>query len=407
MSREPLLRVVLLTTSFPLTRGARSGIFIKKMLDCLPDTVQATVLTPDSSTALEEISADRGRFTVVRFRYAPRAWQRLAHGSGGIVAALSQKQPACLLIPFFLCSAFFTCCRYALKADVLHANWSINGVIAGVAGLLTRTPVITTLRGSDVNLMEKSWLLRQLVAACLRLSTRVVTVSPSLEAVIKKQFPQYDDRITVIANGIDASFFSAGKRESISADSTPPVRLLSVGNLTSGKRVQLILEATAGLATENWLLDIVGDGPEKENLEKYCQEAGLASRVFFHGSVAPEKVPQFMARADVFVFASVAEGRPNVILEAMATRLAVVAGAIPAVEELIEDHRQGLLFPVDDSKALRRLLEGLINHPAKRQSLGAGAGKYIQSLGLSWQESAEQYAVLYGETAGKTAFFSS
>ncbi len=400
---QPSLRVVLLTTSFPLSRGSRSGIFIKKMVENLPDPVQVTVLTPDSSSEPAAASEQESRFTLVRFRYAPKNWQQLAHGSGGIVAALSQRQPVCLLIPVFLCAAFLTSCRHAFKADVLHANWSINGVIAGVAGLLTRTPVITTLRGSDVNLMEKSWLMRQLVSICFRLSSSIVTVSPSLQSVLCSRFPLQAPKVQVIANGIDPAFGAAKKGADALPDVAAPVRLLSVGNLTTGKRVQLILKAVAALGDENWSLDIVGDGPEQENLEAFCQREGIASMVSFHGSVAPEDMPLFMGRADVFVFASVAEGRPNVVLEAMASCLPVIAAAIPAVEELIEDGLHGLLFTVDDVDGLRSRLEQLVRHPEQRLALGTRAAEAIQSRGLSWQETAKQYTDLYTRTAVKAS----
>ncbi|MCI5138420.1 MAG: hypothetical protein D3922_08390 [Candidatus Electrothrix sp. AR1] len=157
---QDVLKVLLLTTSFPLNRGSRSGIFIQKMINHLPKNVLVTVLTPDGTEAGSQSSAD---YSVIPFRYAPKQWQQLAHGSGGIMAALSRNKLLFLLLPTFLLSNLLTCCCYARKVDVLHANWSINGVIAGIAGLLFGKPVMTTLRGSDVNLIETSALMRRLV----------------------------------------------------------------------------------------------------------------------------------------------------------------------------------------------------------------------------------------------------
>lgn len=400
------LRVLLLTTSFPLTRESRSGIFIQKMISCLPDYVQITVLTPDGTEACTQISA---AYFVLPFRYAPKSWQQLAHGSGGIMAALARNKFLFLLLPSFLCSNLLTCCWLARRADVLHANWSINGVVAGIVGFLLRKHVVTTLRGSDVNLMEKSALMRRLVHFCLRFSDAVVTVSPSLQQKITKHFPQYSAKIGVICNGIDQAFFSTAEEiQDVKEDGCPasgqgdrPLRFLYVGNLVPGKGVDIILQAVASLSSENWQLDIIGDGPERKALEAFCQDQSLGSQVFFHGAAPPEDIPRLMAASDVFVFASFAEGRPNVVLEAMAVGLPVIASAIPAVSELIEHEQQGLLFPPGDVKALAENLTLLIDAPLTRQRLGRRAKEYLASLKLSWPESARAYTTLYTEVIKK------
>ncbi|MCI5166119.1 MAG: glycosyltransferase family 4 protein [Candidatus Electrothrix sp. GM3_4] len=413
---QGLLKVLLLTTSFPLARESRSGIFIQKMINHLPENTQVTVLTPDS---IEKGSHPTGHYAVIPFRYAPKNWQQLAHGSGGIMAALSRNKLFFLLLPPFLCSNLLTCCWSARKMDTLRANWSINGVIAGIAGLLFGKPVMTTLRGSDVNLIEKSAVMRQLVHFCLRFSDAVVTVSPSLQEKLVEHFPEYSTKIRVICNGIDQVFFDAGKHtrnarntkkdtvaagEDISSEGgEAPIRFLYVGNLTSGKGVDVILKAAALLPPEmsakKWSLDIIGDGPEREALEGYCREQHLETKVAFHGSVPPEEIPLLMAEADVFVFASFAEGRPNVVLEAMACGLPIIAGAIPAVSDLIEHGQQGLLFPPGDVSALSEHMLFLLSYSAERRQLGDGARDYLTSLGLSWPEAARVYASLYTEIA--------
>ncbi|MCI5121813.1 MAG: glycosyltransferase family 4 protein, partial [Candidatus Electrothrix sp. AUS4] len=380
-SNQNTLQVLLLTTSFPLSRNSRSGVFIQKMIRCLPDHVQVTVLTPDGTEGGLPISAD---YTVVPFRYAPKSWQQLAHGAGGIMAALARNKLFFLLLPFFLCSNLLTCCWLARRMDVLHANWSINGVLAGFAGLLFGKPVVTTLRGSDVNLMEKSGLMHSLVRFCLRFSAAVVTVSPSLQEKLIEHFPQYRAKIGVICNGIDQEFFTAAEElqkaaegnnggngdHSPSGQGEKPVRFVYVGNLVPGKGVDVILQAAASLSAENWQLAIIGDGPERKALEAFCQEQELEAQVSFHGAAPPEAIPGLMARSDVFVFASFAEGRPNVVLEAMAVGLPVIAGAIPAVSELIENEQQGLLFPPGDVKALAEYMALLISDPFIRKKMG-------------------------------------
>jgi glycosyltransferase involved in cell wall biosynthesis len=388
------VKILLLTTSYPLRKGSRSGVFIQKMVERLPVEIKVTVLTPDDSSTEACISSDC--CAIVPFRYAPKGWQRLAHGSGGITAALAQSKQHLFLLPPLLCSCFIMTCRHARKADVLHANWSVNGVIAGIVGLLVRKPVVTTLRGSDVSLAGKSWLMRQMASACLRLSRTVVTVSPALKHELRRQIQCDVDKIRVIVNGIDPVFFAAGANRQVAEDST--VRFLYAGNLVSGKGVQVILAAAARLRGD-WYLDIAGDGPEREKLEAFCQQHSLQNKVRFHGSVAPELMPELMRQAEVFVFASFAEGRPNAVLEAMAAGLPVLASAIPALQELLEHQRQGLLFPPGDAEQLAEYMEYCLNHPTERGLMGRNSRRHIESLGLSWQETASRYAALYKEVS--------
>lgn len=385
------LKILVLTTSFPLVKGSKSGIFVKQLLENLPTALQVSVLTPDGTTSC---TSESTKISLIRFRYAPKKWQQLAHGSGGIVAALSQKKLSCLLIPVFLFSSLVTSCWYALKADVIHANWSINGVIAGLSGFIVRKPVVTTLRGSDVNLIHSSWLMRQLVYLCLCLSKRVVVVSESLRKTVVGEFPAHRHKIQVIFNGIDDVFYTQNENR---FGPSKVIRFIYVGNLVKGKGVNFILEAVKSLTTQAWSFDIVGDGSEKQNLVDYCTHNSIDAKVTFHGAVAPEKVPLFLQNADVFVFASLAEGRPNVVLEAMAMGLPVIASAIPAVQELITDGDQGVLFPPGNVGKLREAMERMVTHIDEGRVMGEMAREYILSQKLSWPESGRQYATVYND----------
>ncbi|MGR0482345.1 MAG: glycosyltransferase [Candidatus Electronema sp. V4] len=384
------MKVLLLTTSFPLTKESRSGVFVLRLVESLPNDVRVTVLTPDDFGT--EKYATSSCYELRPFRYAPKSWQRLAHGEGGITAALAQSKLNLLLLPALLCSCFIATCWLARKTDIIHANWSINGVIAGIAGLLLRKPVITTLRGSDVNMMAKSGLMHLLVRCCFVMSRQVVTVSPSLQQTLATRFPAFADKISVIANGIAPAFFTAGERRDCTA---APLRFLYAGNLIPGKGVQVILEAAASLAEDNWFLDIVGDGPERKKLEAFCQAKSLSGKVRFHGAVAPEEMPDWMGQADVFVFASFAEGRPNVLLEAMAAGLPVIASSIPAVQDLITPGKEGLLFPPGDARQLALQMTQLLSRTAERRGMGEQARRTVAALGLSWEETGRRYAALY------------
>ena len=97
-------------------------------------------------------------------------------------------------------------------------------------------------------------------------------------------------------------------------------------------------------------LIIVGDGPERARLEAAVEEYGLSERVVFTGQVSD--VGLYYATADVFALPSQSEGSPNVVLEAMAAKLPIVATAVGGVPEILEDSETALLVPVNNPVAM-------------------------------------------------------
>ena len=173
------IRVTLLTTSFPLEPQSFSGIFIYRLVQHFPDNIFTTVITPAAQGVVDPVLGKQ--IHVRSFRYAPRRLQLLANNPGGIPVALKNNKWLYLFIPTFLFSAFINCVRFGVQSKIIHANWAVNGVIAGFAGKLLRTPVITTLRGEDVTRAKKPGLGRWLLRICLVLSTRVVVVSQAMK----------------------------------------------------------------------------------------------------------------------------------------------------------------------------------------------------------------------------------
>ena len=343
-----------------------------------------------------EAFASDAAYPVRCFRYAPRAWQGLTHSPGGIPAAL-KRHPAYVFVLFLmLLSLFISVYRRAGSVDVIHANWSLTGLICALAGRLRGCPVVTTLRGSDVGRLESSRLTRLLTAWTLRLSHHTVAVSSAMLDELRARFPPYAHRMSHIPNGVD---------DVLCALPWPEVgdtlRIATVGNLIPGKAVHDLLRAIAecggsfGAETT-----IVGDGPERERLEALARELDLFCDMRFMGSVPPQAVAAVLGESDVFVLTSHSEGRPNVVVEAMAAGRAIVATALPGVCELLEHEHNGLLFEPGDTAALAAHLRRLAIDPALRLRLGRAARKTIADRGLSWQSSARLYDELYRRSRG-------
>lgn len=389
--RYPNLRVAVITTSFPVESGLISGIFVEKLVLYLSQDIDVRVVAP-AFIRPKNLSSNLS-YHLHCFRYAPRAWQKLAHSPGGIPVALKKQPFLVLLLPLFLGSMFFSCLWFSRKVSVFHANWSVNGVVAGIAGRLLGIPVLTTLRGTDANALRSSWAQRFVLKACLLLSHKVVTVSDAIQNHLTILFPGYAEKLVTIPNGIDEKLLQI----SVKRDSTSACRILSVGNLVSNKGMGTIIDALSQLSDNATNLKIIGDGVAKSELESAMTSHGLQDKVVFMGSVSHEAVIAEMAASNIFVLASFSEGRPNVILEAMAIGTPVIASNIEGVRELIRDGENGLLFEAGNSQHLAECIDQLASNSGLRARLSRTARQFIIEKGLLWNATAGHYLELYRE----------
>jgi glycosyltransferase involved in cell wall biosynthesis len=284
----------------------------------------------------------------------------------------------------------------ARAAQIIHANWAICGLIAGLVGRFLGKPVITTLRGEDVTRTRRAGLDRLILFGCLKLSNRVVAVSEEIRGWIGSTFPSCADRISLIENGVEPAFFEAGDSRKSSTEQC--FRLLCIGSLIPRKNVDLILQAIEKLDRGvEARLTIVGGGAERPRLEELAHRLGIAHKVKFAGQVAPDGIPDLLAEADALVLSSRSEGRPNVVLEAMASGLPVIATDIPGVRELVVAKETGLLFPVGDSDRLAACIQTLASNPVLSHALGGNARQFMIERGLTWDNAARNYHRLFIE----------
>lgn len=158
--------------------------------------------------------------------------------------------------------------------------------------------------------------------------------------------------VRAISCGIDAKpFAKAGPVQ----NKNP--RALFVGRLDYEKHVHVLIEAFAGLQPSlGAQLEIIGDGAERESLEKWAQEHGVSDRVSFLGHVNDEELRQAYARATVFVMPSIAELQSIATMEAMASGRPVIGANAAALPHLIHEGDNGYLFDPEDVGQLTELL---------------------------------------------------
>lgn len=384
------MRLLVLTTSFPSQAFQTSGIFVQRLLSELPGHFKICVLLPGCHLPLV-FSPLSANFRIRQFQYAPRNWQLLVHSPGGIPVVLKAKPWTWALVPPFGAAMFGSALSYAGKADIIHAHWAFAGIIAGLVGRGIGLPAVTTLRGTDVRWAEKSSAFKKALRLSIKLNSRIVTVGEDLADQVRKLAPADHKKIVVIPNGVDDLLFSVKER----SESGHTVTV--VGNLIQSKQVDVILHAFASLvgADNRLRLVIVGEGPERNKLKTLAHRLSIVDRVVFKGQLSPDQVVDQLASSSVLVLASRSEGRPNVVLEAMAAGVPVVASDIGGVRELIGNDERGLLFPVGDIERLAACIKHILDNPNLAQRLARRASQWVKEQGLTWERSAQAYAALY------------
>jgi 1,2-diacylglycerol 3-alpha-glucosyltransferase len=156
--------------------------------------------------------------------------------------------------------------------------------------------------------------------------------------------------------------------------------LVFVGRLAREKAVSLLLDAVAGLPPQVWLL-LVGDGPERHDLEARAARLGMAARTVFAGEQDHAHVLDALAAADVFVFPSQTETLGVAVLEAMAAARPVVAADGGAVREVVRDGETGRVTPPEPA-AFRAAVAALLADPDLRRTMGARAREAAEAYSL-------------------------
>ena len=216
----------------------------------------------------------------------------------------------------------------------------------------------------------------------VRLTRRFVEATVAVSLAVKEEIVRSEgidpERIEVIANAIDGERFAPGDRQaarrSLELDGNALI-LGGVGRLTEAKGFEHLLAATASVDASYQVM-LVGDGPCLEDLTAQAEELAISGRVHFLGRRS--ELETLYPALDVFVLSSLREGSPNVLLEAMACGLPVIATRVGGVPELIDDEVEGLLIPPGDADALAGALRRLAGDPDLRFRLGKAARQRVE-----------------------------
>lgn len=266
-----------------------------------------------------------------------------------------------------------------------------DGTAAVRLGRELGIPVVLSARGTDLSLYPKLPGVADLIRSNLNSSRHLICVSEGLrQEALNLGTP--GEKVSVIGNGVDANLFRQGDRrkarELLGLPSDATI-ILSIGRLIELKGFHLIIEACSRLDREKVVLVIVGDGPERKSLERLAESLHLGDRVHIVGSVANDSLPTWYQAADIFALASSREGWPNVLCEAQACGLPVVATKVCGITEIIQSDELGLLVEERSAEGLRAGLERAISTTWDRP--------LIASVGRTrtWDQVSEELASVF------------
>jgi glycosyltransferase involved in cell wall biosynthesis len=220
-----------------------------------------------------------------------------------------------------------------------------------------------------------------------------IVLGPTKAVAAALELKGLEGRTAVWGRGVDGGVFTPARRdEQLRGELADDAELLAlyVGRVSSDKRVEVLLGAASLLeqAGTRVRFVIAGDGPARELLESEAPPS-----VRFAGEVHGDELARLYASADVFCFPSTTDTFGQVILEAAASGLPVVAAAAGGALELVRHGETGLLVPPDDADALAASLESLARYPHRRAVLAAAAR--TTALEHTWERSWRELRAAY------------
>jgi len=269
--------------------------------------------------------------------------------------------------------------------NIINTHFVIpSGAVGFVLSKLLKTPNIISIHGGDIYDPSKKlsphryYLLRKFVKFLLDHSNKIIAQSKNTKNNAVRYYKP-NKNIEIIPLGFVEPNFKKFSRKDLKV-SEEEIILISIGRLVKRKGYNYAIEAIAKLPYQNVKYLIVGDGPEKANLENLAKRLGVSDKVIFLGFLPEEKKFQYLSISDIYVLSSLHEGFGICLLEAMYCGLPIVATNNGGQTDFLEDGENGFLVPVGDADLLAKKIEILYNNSDLRQTMSHNNLKKIKDF---------------------------
>lgn len=271
------------------------------------------------------------------------------------------------------------------KPDIIHLNSSKMGLLGSLAGRFAKIPkIIFTGHGWAFN-EERNYLQKKFLyflhLLTISLAHKTISVSKKTKSQITKN-DYINDKITVIKNGLSPINFidrNTAREEIIkklpsNIDFHNRLWLGTVSELHKNKGLKYIIEAIHNNKyldlneTNSPILIIIGEGEERERLQKQINDYNLNRNIFLIGRI--DQAPKYLKAFDIFTLTSITEALPYVILEAGQAGLPIIASAVGGIPEIIDDMKNGILIRAGEPNEINKALNFILKNTEKMEEFG-------------------------------------
>ena len=299
----------------------------------------------------------------------------------------------------FLRAGFFAVAARRLGIRHIHAHFANTpSEVARIMSLMSGLPFSFTTHAKDLYLTAPARIAERTAAARF-----VVTCTGHNVAYLRGILPAASaDKVRLVYHGVDFERFRFRLPPGAAARAGLPPTILSVGRLVAKKGFDDLIAACALLAERGvaFRCRIVGAGPLRQALQADIAARGLVGSVALVGSMTHAQLIEQFAAADVFALASHVtedgdrDGIPNVVAEAMAIGVPVVASNVSGIPEVVMHDETGLLAPPRDPAALADAIERLLGNLALARRLAEAARTRLETCFNCWQTATRLHGLL-------------
>jgi glycosyltransferase involved in cell wall biosynthesis len=391
------MRILHIVTAFPRSRDDVIVPWLVVLLKRLRAAGHDVEVLTSSYRGLSD--QDYEGIPVHRFRYFPRRWESLTHDE-----AAPDRMKRSLMYRFmpgpFVIAGMTAACRLSRRRryDVIHVHWPLPLALLGWAAQRARpAKLVTTFYGAELQLAKQRAPWRRFLAWAARRSDRVIAISDYTAREVRELAPVAPTIIPYTTAIADPGASAVRARATRDGRFT----VLFVGRLVERKGVTHLVQAMRELPGDlNARLVIVGEGPERESLERQVAAAGLTGRVELRGRIPHEELERAYATADVFVLPAIVDSRGDteglgvVLLEAMSHGVPVIASRVGGIPDIVVDGEAGLLVPPGNAGALAAAIERIARDSALAERLGAAGVRRLREQ-FSWEAVTRRYLDVY------------
>lgn len=389
MQRQPR-RVLFITSTFPRNKSDVLANWIGQLAIRLKKRgVELEVIAPSCRGIRQSNYLD---IVVHRFRYAPAFLETLTQDQGAIFK-IRGNPLFIFLVPFYLLFGFWFTLRIISKShyDVVCVHWPFpNGLFGLLAKLIGKSKLVLTFYGAEFALVRRVPFGVRILRFIVQQADTIIANSTFTQRELEKIV---HCKVHVIPFG---STISIGEsKDSVMSERSEKSReknILFVGRLIERKGVRYLIDAVHDIIKDMPVrLDIIGNGPLRNQLIDQIKQNGLGDVARIHGDIGGKELGKYYQNCDVFVLPAVVdkwgdtEGQGVVLLEALTFKKPVVASAVGGIVDIVQDGKTGLLVPQKDSMRLSSAIKRVLTDRSFARQLGEfGYSHSIQNF--SWEK---------------------